>query len=504
MLCLIVVPSNLEEQVSSLTITRCRSSNRQTMRRTGITTTAMDTVDQLDSNQQCGILRTGIHNRQAAAASHQATTESSNDKQGVESANKQQKATLSNNFYNKRHERKIQGWQQGTKQTTTISKRPRVTTSSSSSNVNGRARRLLVTAAVARRNGRRAHHRTSLGFGCGCDYYRYLGDGNGEGGARPGLRNVSTERPQRTESEENTSAGTWAGMLKEETISPRNRDIKVESAGQANRHQYNTGGEIAAHLTHVPSEVRPCSEVSEVPIAHRRNRYPTWEMCVRMPRHYYEMHNDALLLMAARGDAGARKERLCREVMACDRVDYIQARQKVEEIRTFLLQLPFHKLAFLPYKIGIACAMTAMLVSLPMVFHLPTAMWFNEHFVTTDVPQPSDMDTPLEISIWTWSWSEPMMGTLSFMLLCAQFARNQLYHITGKGRETPYQRMVRRKQTAALIKRYPQYNILLLADFAEVASVPRDSSTQDLMDQAPDQTEQPNSELSTAAASTAV
>jgi hypothetical protein len=37
-------------------------------------------------------------------------------------------------------------------------------------------------------------------------------------------------------------------------------------------------------------------------------------------------------------------------------------------------------LATVPYKIGLGMAVTAGLASIPLVFHLDTALWFNEHF----------------------------------------------------------------------------------------------------------------------------
>jgi hypothetical protein len=36
---------------------------------------------------------------------------------------------------------------------------------------------------------------------------------------------------------------------------------------------------------------------------------------------------------------------------------------------------------------------TAGVGSLPMVFDLTTALWFNEYFVTADVAEPEDLET---------------------------------------------------------------------------------------------------------------
>ncbi len=40
-------------------------------------------------------------------------------------------------------------------------------------------------------------------------------------------------------------------------------------------------------------------------------------------------------------------------------------------------------LATLPYKIGIATAVTAAVVSVPLIFEVNTVMLFNEYFVTS-------------------------------------------------------------------------------------------------------------------------
>jgi hypothetical protein len=37
--------------------------------------------------------------------------------------------------------------------------------------------------------------------------------------------------------------------------------------------------------------------------------------------------------------------------------------------------------------------------SIPMIFHLDTVMWFNELYVTSDVPEAKDLETPLEVRI---------------------------------------------------------------------------------------------------------
>ena len=53
-------------------------------------------------------------------------------------------------------------------------------------------------------------------------------------------------------------------------------------------------------------------------------------------------------------------------------------------------------------KVGIATAVTAAVVSIPMIFDINTVMYFNEIYVTSDVPDAKDLETPLEVGSWAW------------------------------------------------------------------------------------------------------
>ena len=89
-------------------------------------------------------------------------------------------------------------------------------------------------------------------------------------------------------------------------------------------------------------------------------------------------------------------------------------------------------IATFPYKLGIFTSVSAAFVSIPLVFDLDTALWFNENFVTTEVAEDKDLETWLEVGSWTWSWNEPVLGTVSFVLLALQFARNQMLNLGAK------------------------------------------------------------------------
>ena len=81
------------------------------------------------------------------------------------------------------------------------------------------------------------------------------------------------------------------------------------------------------------------------------------------------------------GDQEAREERLIREIMSTDNIEWVKARVKFLEIIQCNRQGLF--IATLPYKLGIFTAITAGVVSIPLLFHLDTVLAFNERFVTT-------------------------------------------------------------------------------------------------------------------------
>ena len=140
-----------------------------------------------------------------------------------------------------------------------------------------------------------------------------------------------------------------------------------------------------------------------------------------MAVNYEEMDNQSLITIAHMNNHEACSEVLKRNIMAVDNVGYDDACKKFKEIaaknREGML------LAAMPYQVGFALAGTAAFCSIPLVFDLNTAMWFNENFVTTDVPEPQDLETFLEVGSWTWNWMEPPLGQISFFLLCLQFSR---------------------------------------------------------------------------------
>ena len=137
--------------------------------------------------------------------------------------------------------------------------------------------------------------------------------------------------------------------------------------------------------------------------------------------HVHDMDDTTLILLATMENHLAREELLKRHIMDVDNVSYDEACDTFTDISK--RNLEGYYMVALPYKIGIYTATIVGFCTIPLVFHLPTIEWFNEWAVTTDIPEARDLETPLEVSIWSWSWMEPPLGTMSFLLLCSQYAR---------------------------------------------------------------------------------
>mmetsp|Transcript_14011 Transcript_14011/g.33884 ORF Transcript_14011/g.33884 Transcript_14011/m.33884 type:complete len:261 (-) Transcript_14011:496-1278(-) len=193
--------------------------------------------------------------------------------------------------------------------------------------------------------------------------------------------------------------------------------------------------------------------------AHEDTTKPTADIAKMMPVGMPEMNNETLVTIAALGNHNARCEVLIRHIMTVDGLDYDAAKTKFEEIA----ESNRAGLAVYPYFIGISMGMIAAIGSLPLVFDLTTAVWFNEGYVTTDVPEPKDLETMLEVGSWTWNWMEPPLGALSFSLLCLQYARAQLENLGLH----PYTSQVINSRADRLAAAFPQYNCLLIRQYSK-------------------------------------
>lgn len=194
--------------------------------------------------------------------------------------------------------------------------------------------------------------------------------------------------------------------------------------------------------------------------AHPGN-YPTLLEAAQMQRHYYEMSNENLLLLSAMGNVEAAVERMIREVMVVDQVHWRIAARTVQDMEEYSGGTVAAILR-LPYTMGTALVLGAAVASIPLCFSTPVAFWFNEHYVTADIPPPEDLETILETGAWTWNWMEPPLGAISFFLLCLQFARQQTGHMwKGAGAQGPWNAFLKRRRLHVLLGKYPQYLSLI-------------------------------------------
>jgi hypothetical protein len=92
---------------------------------------------------------------------------------------------------------------------------------------------------------------------------------------------------------------------------------------------------------------------------------------------------------------------------------------------------------------------------------------FNEHFVTTDVPEAKDLETVFEVGSWSWNWMEPILGQVSFFLLCLQFSRAQIQKLGIK----PYTEVVKSFRANRLAAAFPKYDAGVLKGYSKATSL---------------------------------
>lgn len=97
-----------------------------------------------------------------------------------------------------------------------------------------------------------------------------------------------------------------------------------------------------------------------------------------------------------------------------------------------------------------------------MIFDLDTVLWFNEVYVTSDVPEEKDLETPLEVGSFAWNWMEPPLGTISFFLLCMQYARAQMENLGAK----PFTMWFKHRRADRLIREFPKYDPHIMESFS--------------------------------------
>jgi len=186
--------------------------------------------------------------------------------------------------------------------------------------------------------------------------------------------------------------------------------------------------------------------------------------------HYVTMDHFTLYQLAqvGRDDAqpqpGAARELMRREIMAVDNVEYADTTERLLEICG---TVPANPLIEVPMYTSIAAAYVAGWLSFPLTFNFATASKFNDIFVTQPPPEGADVETWLEVGMWSWTWMEPLQGTASFFLLCLVFANEQRL-LLG---QPSFTRWLQQRQSKALVDAYPQYDADIVERYGTVLSI---------------------------------
>jgi len=188
---------------------------------------------------------------------------------------------------------------------------------------------------------------------------------------------------------------------------------------------------------------------------------PTIEYAKALPQSFSVMRHEQIIQLCVEGSYEARREALIRNVMSIDDIEYEEAVKKVKEIAEE--NRSSMAIEYFPYQAGMTIALGSGLFSFPLIFSKDVAIWFNNAFVTTDVPDIKDLETIWEVGSWTWGWMEPALGQASFVLLVLQFARAQAIKLGIK----PYGDAMLSRRSKRLQRQYPDYNAMFISWFAE-------------------------------------
>jgi len=190
---------------------------------------------------------------------------------------------------------------------------------------------------------------------------------------------------------------------------------------------------------------------------------PSMSMAQAMPVSYRGIDNTSLLALGLAQPANhkALEEMLKRHIMATDGVGYHEACPIFTQIEK--KNYEYEILMALPFQTGIVLCFLGGAISIPLVFHLSTVEFFNDHFVTAEHPPTKELETALEVGSWSWNWMEPVLGTSTFLLLCLQYLRMNLQHLGVN----PYTLRMKRMRGRHLADAFPQYNEELLLAYSE-------------------------------------
>jgi len=142
----------------------------------------------------------------------------------------------------------------------------------------------------------------------------------------------------------------------------------------------------------VPPTATAVSSAPLVPVNNTKNT------TTAVPASFRDMDATCLVTLGGMGNPDAQAELLKRHIMATDGVSHEKACQIFDAIEE--TNHAYMKSMAVPFQVGIVTACTAGLLSIPMVFHLPTVEYFNAHFVTAEHPPLKELETSLEVGAY--------------------------------------------------------------------------------------------------------
>jgi len=182
---------------------------------------------------------------------------------------------------------------------------------------------------------------------------------------------------------------------------------------------------------------------------------PQMHMVVNQPTHVSQFDSAVVAQLALQGSHSAHKEQLLREIMFIDGVSWEAAHKKLYEMDAFNER--FYWVQTMPYRIGITAAVFGAIGGTLLVFCSPVAESYGTGVAGEALPEGVESIHEMtinQVGTWTWSWMEPMIGTASFVILCAQFARSQAWKLNMR----PYTEAMQRWRADRLAAHYPQYD----------------------------------------------
>lgn len=182
------------------------------------------------------------------------------------------------------------------------------------------------------------------------------------------------------------------------------------------------------------------------------------------PTHVSQIGNVSLFELAMHGKHSANKERLIREIMQVDGLSWEDAHAKLNEMD--VCNEEYYWRDTMPYRIGILGALFGAVAGTAMVFFRPVAQYYGLEIAGEDLPEGVEDISSMtvnQVGTWTWSWMEPMIGTASFVILCSQFARAQMWKLNMR----PYTESMLRTRANRLAKEYPHYDAGIVRAWAK-------------------------------------